>query len=110
VVWFKDRLRVPDIKSIRELILKEAHEIEYSIHPDSEKMYQDLKKRFWWYGTKREIAEYVARCDSCQRIKAEHQRPAGLLQLLQIPRWKWDEIGMDFIVGLPCTRASYDSI
>jgi hypothetical protein len=59
---------------------------------------------------KREIAEYVARCDSCQRIKAEHQRPAGLLQLLQIPQWKWDEIGMDFIVGLPRIRTSYDSI
>jgi hypothetical protein len=82
VVWFKDRLCVPDITSIQELILKEAHETAYSIHPGSEKMYQDLKKRFWWCGMKREIAEYVARCDSCQRIKAEHQRPAGLLQLL----------------------------
>jgi hypothetical protein len=107
VVWFKDRLCVPDIKSIRELILKEAHETAYSIHPSSEKMYQDLKKRFWWYGMKREIVEYVAVCDSCQRIKTEHQRPAGLLQ--QIPQWKWDEIGMDFIVGLPCTRTGYDS-
>jgi hypothetical protein len=110
VVWFKDRLCVPDITSILELILKEAHETSYSIHPGSEKMYQDLKKRFRWYDMKREIAEYVARCDSCQRIKAEHQRPAGLLQPLQIPQWKWDEIGMDFIVGLPRTRAGYDSI
>jgi hypothetical protein len=110
VVWFKDRLCVPNITSIRELILKETHEAAYSIHPGSEKMYQDLKKRFWWYGMKREIAEYVARCDSCQRIKAEHQRPAGLLQPLQIQRWKWDEIGMDFIVDLPRTRAGYDSI
>jgi hypothetical protein len=82
VVWFKDRLYVPDIKSIRELILKEAHDTAYSIHPGSEKMYQDLKKRLWWYGIRREIAEYVAVCDSCQRIKAEHQRPAGLLQPL----------------------------
>jgi hypothetical protein len=64
-VWFKDRLCVPDIKSIQELILKEAHGTAYSIHPSSEKMYQDLKKRFWWYGMKREIAEYVAVCDSC---------------------------------------------
>jgi hypothetical protein len=88
VVWFKDMLCVPDITSIRELILKEAHETTYSIHPGSEKMCQDLKKRFWWYGMKREIAEYVARCDSCQRIKAEHQRPAGLLQPLQISQWK----------------------
>jgi hypothetical protein len=110
VVWFKDRLCVPDIKLIRELILKEAHEVAYSIHPGSEMMYQDLKKRLWWYGMKREIAEYVVICDSCQRIKEEHQRPAGLLQPLQIPQWKWDEIGMDFIVGLPRTRASYDSI
>jgi hypothetical protein len=110
VVWFKDRLCVPNITSTRELILKEAHETTYSIHPGSEKMYQDLKKRFWWYGMKREIAEYVARCDSCQRIKAEHQRPAGLLQPLQIPQWKWDEIGMDFIVALPRTRAGYNSI
>jgi ribonuclease HI len=82
VVWFKDRLCVPDITSIRELILKEAHETTYSIHPGSEKMYQDLKKRFWWYKMKREIAEYVARCDSYQRIKAEHERPVGLLQPL----------------------------
>jgi hypothetical protein len=65
VVWFMDRLCVPDINSIRELILKEAHETAYSIHPGSEKMYQDLKKSFWWYGMKREIAEYVVVCDSC---------------------------------------------
>jgi hypothetical protein len=110
VVWFKDRLCVPNVQSIRELILKEAHEIAYSIHPRSEKMYQDLKKKFWWYGMKREIVEHVAICDSCQRIKAEHQRLAGLLQPLQIPQCKWDEIGMDFIVGLPRTWAGYDSI
>jgi hypothetical protein len=65
VVRFKDRLCVPNIESIRELILREAHEIAYSIHPGREKMYQDLKKRFWWYDMKREIAEYVARCDIC---------------------------------------------
>ena len=70
VVWFKDRLCVPNVQSIQELILKEAHETAYSIHLGSEKMYQDLKKKFWWYGMKREIAEYVAVCDSCQRIKA----------------------------------------
>jgi hypothetical protein len=103
VIWFKDRLCVPNVQSIRELILKEAHETAYSIHPGSEKMYQDLKKKFWWYGMKREIAEHVAMCDSCRRIKAEHQRPVGLLQPLQIPQWKWDKIGMDFIVGLPRT-------
>jgi hypothetical protein len=73
-------------------------------------MYQDLKRRFWWYDLKREIAEHVAICDNCKRTKAEHQKPAGLLQPLQIPQLKWDEIGMDFIVGLPRTWVGYDSI
>ncbi|WVZ92092.1 hypothetical protein U9M48_038182 [Paspalum notatum var. saurae] len=101
-VWHRDRICVPNIKSIRDLILKEAHETTYSIHPGSEKMYQDLKQKFWWYGMKREVAEY--------RVKAEHQKPAGLLQPLKIPEWKWEEIGMDFIVGLPRTQSGFDSI
>ncbi|WVZ93200.1 hypothetical protein U9M48_039200 [Paspalum notatum var. saurae] len=109
-VWHGDRICVPNIKSIRDLILKEAHETTYSIHPGSEKMYQDLKQKFWWYGMKREVAEYVALCDVCQRVKAEHQKPAGLLQPLKIPEWKWEEIGMDFIVGLPRTQSAFDSI
>jgi hypothetical protein len=59
---------------------------------------------------KRDVAEYVALCDTCQRVKAEHQRPVGLLQPLQVPKWKWEEIAMDFIVGLPRTQLGYDSI
>jgi hypothetical protein len=73
-------------------------------------MYKDLKTRYWWYGMKRDIAEYVSLCDTCQREKAEHQRPAGLLQPLKIPEWKWEEIRMDCIVRLPRTQAGYDSI
>jgi hypothetical protein len=59
---------------------------------------------------KRDVAEYVVVCDTCQRVKAEHQRSAGLLQPMKIPEWKWEEVGMDFIVGLPRTRRGYDSI
>ncbi len=73
-------------------------------------MYQDLKEYYWWYGMKRDIAEYVALCDTCKRVKAEHQRPAGLLQPLKVPEWKWEEISMDFIVGLPRTQSGHDSI
>jgi transposase InsO family protein len=98
------------VKDLRNLILSEAHDTAYSIHPGSTKMYYDLKERFWWYGMKRSIAEYVAICDTCQRVKAEHQRPAGLLQPLKIPEWKWEEITMDFIVGLPRTQKGYYSI
>jgi ribonuclease HI len=75
VIWFKDRLCIPDIKSIRELILKEAHETTYSIHPGSEKMYQDLKKRFWWYGMKREIAEYVANATVVRGLRQNMRGP-----------------------------------
>jgi hypothetical protein len=73
-------------------------------------MYQDLKEKYWWYGLKRDVATHVTLCDVCQRVKAEHQRPAGLLQPLKVPEWKWEEISMDFIVGLPRTRDGYDSI
>jgi len=109
-VWFRKRICVPDIDSLCELILKEAHDSVYSIHPGSTKMYQDLKEKYWWYGLKRDVATHVALCDVCQRVKAEHQRPAGLLQPLKVPERKWEEIGMDFIVGLPHTRDGYDSI
>jgi hypothetical protein len=83
--------------------LKEAYDSAYSIHPGITKMYQDLKQRYWWYGMKKDVAAHVALCDVCQRVKAEYQRPAGLLQPLKVPEWKWEEIGMDFIVGLPRT-------
>jgi hypothetical protein len=109
-IWFKKRICVPEIEHLRQLILREAHDLAYSIHPGSTKMYQDLKEKYWWYGLKINVATYVALYDVCQPVKAEHQRPAGLLQPLKVLEWKWEEISMDFIVGLPGTRDSYGSI
>ncbi|WVZ64298.1 LOW QUALITY PROTEIN: hypothetical protein U9M48_013838 [Paspalum notatum var. saurae] len=109
-LWYKNRICVPNVDSIRKLILSEAYDTAYSVHPGSTKMYYDLKERFWWYGMKRAVAEYVAICNICQRVKAEHQRPAGLLQPLKVPEWKWEEITMDFIVSLPRTQKDYNSI
>jgi polyhydroxyalkanoate synthesis regulator phasin len=71
-LWLKDRICVPQNKEIRDSILKEAHDSRYSIHPGCTKMYKDLKVRFWWEKMREDIAEYVARCDMCQRVKAEH--------------------------------------
>ncbi|WVZ52186.1 hypothetical protein U9M48_003270 [Paspalum notatum var. saurae] len=105
-----NRICVPNVDSIRKLILSEAHDTAYSIHPGSTKMYYDLMERFWWYGMKGAVAEYVAICDTCQRVKAEHQRPAGLLQPLKVLEWKWKEITMDFIVGLPRTQKVVDRL
>jgi hypothetical protein len=73
-------------------------------------MYHDLKATYWWYGMKRDVAEYVTLCDTCQQVKAEYQRSTGLLQSLQVSEWNWKEIAMDFIVGLPSTQSGYDSI
>ena len=73
-------------------------------------MYHGVKDRYWWNNLKRDIAEHIALCDVCSRVKAEHQNPARLLQPLPISDWKWDKIGMDFITGLPRTRSGYDSI
>jgi hypothetical protein len=109
-LWLGKRICVPNLKPIKELILREAHDSAYSIHPGSTKMYKDLKTRYWWHGMKRDVTEYVALCDTCQRVKVEYQRSAGLVQPLKIPEWKWEEIRMDFIVGLPHTQAGYDSI
>jgi hypothetical protein len=109
-LWLGRRICVPNLKPIKELILREAHDFAYSNYPGSTKMYKDLKTRYWWYGMKRDVTKYVALCETCQRVKAEHRRPTGLLQPLKILEWKWEEIEMDFIVGLPHTQAGYDSI
>ena len=87
---FENRVWVPLVPELREEILQEAHSTRYSIHPGSTKMYQDLCQHFWWPNLKREVAECVSRCLTCQRVKAEHQRPSGLLQPLEIPEWKWE--------------------
>jgi hypothetical protein len=100
-LWLGKRICVPNQKPIKESILREAHDSAYYIHPGRSKMYKDLKTHYWWYDMKRDIAEYVSLCDTCQRVKVEHQRPAELLQPLKIPEWKWEEIKMDFIVGCP---------
>jgi hypothetical protein len=95
---------VPNVKELKDKILHEAHESAYVIHPGGNKMYHDLKTTYWWYGMKRDVAKYVALCDTCQWVKAKYQRPAGLLQPLQVPEWKWEEIALDFIMGLPMTQ------
>ena len=110
VLWFKNRLVVPKDLELRKQLLDEAHLSRYSIHPGSNKMYQDLKQWFWWTRIKRKITKYVSECDTCRSVKASHLKPAGMLQPLNIPSWKWENISMDFIVGLPKTSKGYDSI
>ncbi|XP_073056906.1 uncharacterized protein [Primulina eburnea] len=110
-IWtYRSRLCVPKQGTIRTDILIDAHATPYSIHPGSTKMYKDLKPLFWWPGMKKDIAQFVAQCLTCQQVKIEHQRPAGLLKPLPIPEWKWEHITMDFILGLPRTQRGFNAI
>lgn len=88
----------------------EAHIYPYSVHPGSTKMYKDLQKLYWWPGMKLDITRLVSKCLTCQQVKAEHQRPAGTLKPLPIPMWKWEEIAMNFVVGLPTSSRGMNSI
>jgi hypothetical protein len=110
VLCFKDRSWVPHYGGIRDLIMHESHKSKYSIHPGSDKMYQDLKKLYWWPNMKADIAEYVSKCLTCSRVKAEYQKPSGLLVQPELPMWKWDRITMDFVTKLPRTSTGYDTI
>nr|GEU50660.1 retrotransposon protein, putative, Ty3-gypsy subclass [Tanacetum cinerariifolium] len=104
------RIWLPKFGGLRDLIMHESHKFKYSIHPGSDKMYQDLKQLYWWPNMKADIATYVSKCLTCVKVKAEHQRPSGLLQQPEIPVWKWESITMDFVIGLPRTPSGYDSI
>jgi hypothetical protein len=110
ILWFGDRLVVPKNPELRKKILDEAHLSKFSMHTGSNKMYHDLRSLYWWTRMKREIAKYVSECDTCQRVKASHLKVAGTLQPLPIPSWKWEDVCMDFIVGLPNTSRHHDSI
>nr|GFC88533.1 retrotransposable element Tf2 [Tanacetum cinerariifolium] len=96
--------------TLREALLTEDHSSPFSVHPGSTKMYHDLKQHFCWSGMKRDVATFVSRCLICQQVKIEHQQASGLLQPLDIPVWKWDEISMDFVTGLPRTQRRHDAI
>ncbi|GJR86689.1 putative reverse transcriptase domain-containing protein [Tanacetum coccineum] len=101
---------LPCYGDLRTVIMHESHRSKYSIHPSSEKMYQDMKKLYWWPNMKADIATYVSRCLTYAKVKAEHQRPSGLLVQPKIPEWKWDKITMDFVTKLPKTSQGYDTI
>ena len=107
---FRNQICVPKNDELIRKILQEAHNSSLSIHPGSTKMYNDLKKLYWWVGMKRDISEFVSRCLICQQVKAEHQVPSGLLQPVLVLEWKWDRVTMDFVTGLPFTPRKKDAI
>ncbi|GJU86069.1 putative reverse transcriptase domain-containing protein [Tanacetum coccineum] len=108
-IYFFDRIWIPSVGGVRKLIMDEAHTSRYSIYPGTDKMYHDLRDLYWWPGMKRDVAEYVSRCLTCSKIKAEHQKPSGLLHQPEIPEWKWKKITTDLVTKLPRSSSGYDT-
>ncbi|GJV12004.1 putative reverse transcriptase domain-containing protein [Tanacetum coccineum] len=109
-VCLNGRSWLPCYGDLRSVIMHESHKLKYSIHPGSEKMYQDMKKLYWWPNMKADIATYVSKFLTCKKVNAEHQRPSRLLVQPAIPVWKWDNITMDFITKLPKSSHGFDTI
>ncbi|KAJ9558505.1 hypothetical protein OSB04_013119 [Centaurea solstitialis] len=105
-----DRVWIPLAGGARQTLLEEAHKSKFSIHPGATKMYRDLRADYWWPGMRREVARYVESCLTCLKIKAEHQKPHGKLQPLEIPVRKWENITMDLITKLSRTPRKFDAI
>ncbi|GJX73162.1 putative reverse transcriptase domain-containing protein [Tanacetum coccineum] len=109
-LYYLDRIWVPLKGDVGTLIMDEAYKSKYFVHPGADKMYYDLRDRYWGSGMKKDIAVYVSKCLTCSKVKAEHQRPSGLLQQPEIPEWKWEGIAMDFVTKLPRTSSGHDII
>ncbi|GKE99005.1 putative reverse transcriptase domain-containing protein, partial [Tanacetum coccineum] len=101
--------RVPLKGDMRTLIMEESHKSKYFVHPGVDKMYYDLRDRYWWLGMKKDVVVYVSKCLTCLKVKAEHQRPFALLQQPEIPEWKWERMAMDFVTKLPRTSSGHDT-
>nr|GEZ14108.1 putative reverse transcriptase domain-containing protein [Tanacetum cinerariifolium] len=101
---------LPCYGDLGTVIMHDSHKSKYSIHPGPDKMYQDMKKLYWRPNMKADIATYVSKCLTCAKVKAEHQKPSGLLVQPKIPEWKWDNITMDFVTKLPKTSQGNGTI
>ena len=102
-LYYNNRLCVPNVQELKRKLMHESHNTVFTMHLGGNKMYQDLKQYYWWQGMKKDIEEYVSKCLTYQQVKAEHQVSSGLLNLIPIPQWKWDNIIMDFVSGFPLT-------
>ncbi|GJX93348.1 putative reverse transcriptase domain-containing protein [Tanacetum coccineum] len=109
-LYLVERIRAPVYGNLRTLIMNEAYTTKYYVHPGADKMYYDLRDKYWWPRMKKDIALYVSKCLTCSKVKVKHQKPSGLLQQPKIPEWKWQNITMDFITRLPRTSSGHDSI
>jgi hypothetical protein len=110
ILLYKNKIFVPNVQCLKQMILQEMHNVPYAGHLGYQKTVATINSHYFWSGMKREIVEYIARCMECQKVKVEHRHPVGLLQPLPIPEWKWEVLMMDFIMGFPRIDKLHDSI
>ena len=107
---YRGRVVVPQLTDLREEILREFHCSRFAVHPGGMKMYQDLHRQYYRSGMKRHVGDFVRRCLTCQQVKAEHQKPARLLQPLEVAEWKWEHVTMDFVTHFPRASQRHDAV
>nr|GEX45872.1 reverse transcriptase domain-containing protein [Tanacetum cinerariifolium] len=110
MLCLRNRSWIPCFGDLRTLVMHKSYKLKYLIHPGSDKIYQDLKKLYWWPNMKGEISTYVSKYLTCAKVKAECQKPSGLLVQHVIPLWKWENITIDFVTKLPKTLTGQDAI
>ncbi|KAI3676284.1 hypothetical protein L1987_85889 [Smallanthus sonchifolius] len=110
LLYYLDRIWIPYRDDLRIFLMNESHKTQYSVYPGADKMYMGLRQQYWWHDMKKDIVLFVAKCLTCSKVKAEHQKPSGLLEQPEIPLWKWENLAMDFITKLPRTSSGHDSI
>ena len=101
---------VPRSADLRKEILKEFHCSRFFVHPGGTKMYHDLCHQYYWSRMMKHVRDFVRRCLTCQQVKVEHQRPAGLLQPFEVAEWKWEHVTMDFVTHLIRTSRRHDAV
>jgi hypothetical protein len=109
-IMYRGRIFVPNSQDLKNIILREVHKVPYAGHPSYQKTIAAIKSQYYWPGMKKEVVDFIAKCLECQKVKAEHRHPAGLLQPLPIPEWKWEVVTMGFVTKLPRTNKQHYSI
>jgi hypothetical protein len=110
ILMYRGRIYVPNYQELKNMILREMHNVPYAGHPGYQKTIAVVKSQYYWLEMKKEVVDFITKCLECQKVKAEHRHPDGLLQPLPIPEWKWEVVTIYFITKLPITNKKHESI
>ena len=107
---YRGRVVVPRFTVLREEILRKFHYSHFVVHLGGTKMYRDLCRQYYWSEMKQHVRDFIRRCLTCQQVKVEHHKLAGLLKQLEVAKWKWEHVTMDLVTHLPWTPRRHDAV